>query len=555
MLQTRGGWCSVSAQKIVFVGEINSMKEIRTSFGAVTLVLAVALLIVAAAPLTAQDWPMFGQNLGNTASTTQTDISTKTVSKLMPKWTFTAGGDISARATVVNGVAYFPDWGGNLWAINTSNGRVVWSHQISDYSNPQAYIVPGTVSRTSPTVANGVLYIGTQYVSAGPSGWLLAVNAGTGQLLWATQPDTSNPFPVITSSPSVANGVVFVGMTSNEEGTAANPYYPCCSARGSLVALNASTGAKLWQTFTAPPGYSGANIWGSSPVVDASRNTVFVSTGDNYSHPTDPAYLACISAGGTEPSCLPNYDHADSIIALDTGDGHVKWATRMLIWHQLYAVDGSDDWNVGCIVPPHTNCPLNPTGPDYDFGSGPNELTYQTSTGPVTIIGAGQKSGIYYALNPDTGALLWQTQVGPGSALGGMEWGSATDGKRIYVAISNSNHIAYLAGNAGSWAALDPATGRILWQTADPNGAIDLGPVTVANGVVYAPSMAGSATAPTMLALDAASGHILWGYAAGSSVVAGATVLQDTVYWGSVYSRFGLGTGNNKFYAFTPNGT
>jgi polyvinyl alcohol dehydrogenase (cytochrome) len=54
-----------------------------------------------------------------------------------------------------------------------------------------------------------------------------------------------------------------------------------------------------------------------------------------------------------------------------------------------------------------------PTGPDYDFGSGPNEITYKTSNGSTTIIGAGQKSGIYYALNPDTDAELWHTQVGP----------------------------------------------------------------------------------------------------------------------------------------------
>src|SRR5262249_54144750 len=158
-----------------------------------------------------------------------------------------------------------------------------------------------------------------------------------------------------------------------------------------------------------------------------------------------------------------------------------------------------------------------------DFGSAPNEITYQSATGPKTIIGAGQKSGIYYALDPGTGQVLWKTQVGPGSALGGMEWGSASDGKRIYVAIANFYGIPYAAGNAGSFAALDPATGAILWRRADPNGAVDLGPLTVANGVLYAPSMGGGPGAPSMLALDAATGATLWSYAPGSSVVAGAT--------------------------------
>jgi polyvinyl alcohol dehydrogenase (cytochrome) len=121
------------------------------------------------------------------------------------------------------------------------------------------------------------------------------------------------------------------------------------------------------------------------------------------------------------------------------------------------------------------NCPTA-AGPDYDFASAPNLITYTTADGSQkTILGAGQKSGIYYAFDPDTGALLWQTQVGPGSPLGGMEWGSAFDGKRIYVSIANLYGIPTNVGGAGSWAALDPATGQILWQVADPNAAITVG--------------------------------------------------------------------------------
>jgi polyvinyl alcohol dehydrogenase (cytochrome) len=141
-----------------------------------------------------------------------------------------------------------------------------------------------------------------------------------------------------------------------------------------------------------------------------------------------------------------------------------------------------------------------------------------------------------------------------------MEWGSATDGKRIYVQIANFYGLPSPAGgNAGSWAALDPATGAILWHVADPNGAIDIGPMTVANGVVYAGSMAGAATARTMFALDAATGEILWRFKAGSSVNAGATVVNGTVYWGSGYAHLGIpgftgGFGLAKFYAFSLNG-
>jgi polyvinyl alcohol dehydrogenase (cytochrome) len=261
--------------------------------------------------------------------------------------------------------------------------------------------------------------------------------------------------------------------------------------------------------------------------------------------------------------------------------GHIKWATQLQNWNQVGITNGSDDWNVNCfeivsstgVVSSGTgpNCPTNgnpvtPTGgPDYDFASSPNEITYMSSHGPKTIIGAGQKSGIYYALDPDTGALLWQTQVGPGSSLGGMEWGSASDGQRIYVSIANLNGASYGAGGkikAGSWSALDPATGAILWQTADPNGAIDLGPLAVANGVVYAPSMGfygAWSTSPNMFALEASTGKVVWSFAPGVSVIAGATIAENAVYWGSGYVHLSpfLGSGSittGTFYAFSIGG-
>ena len=518
-------------------------------------VTAVIVGAAAAALLTADnnpkpaDWPMFGQNISNSGgNSTETSISASNVGQLKTKWTFTTGGDISARAAVVKDMAYFPDWGGNLWALNATNGKLIWSHQLSDYG-----LAANTHSRTSPAVVGGVVYVGTQ-----EGAYLLAINASTGALIWKTRLETVDPFAMITASPTFYNGVVYTGVASNEEGLAGFvPGFQCCSARGSAVAVNAATGAILWKTYMTPEGYSGAGVWGSNPVVDTASSTVFVSTGNNYSHPTNAAYLTCISNGGTAASCSSPDNHVDSIVALDLATGTVKWATKLVNWgQQVFGVaDGSDDWNVSCFVPPFANCPSN-AGPDYDFSSAPNLITYQTATGAKTILGAGQKSGIYFALDPTTGAMLWQAQIGPGSSLGGMEWGSATDGKRIYVSITNFYGIPTAFGSAGSWAALDPATGAILWQRADPNGAIDLGPLSVANGVLYAPSMAGSATAPTMLAMDAATGKTLWSFAAGSSVNAGATIVNGMVYWGSGYAHLGIPgyTTNNKFYAFSKNG-
>jgi polyvinyl alcohol dehydrogenase (cytochrome) len=170
------------------------------------------------------------------------------------------------------------------------------------------------------------------------------------------------------------------------------------------------------------------------------------------------------------------------------------------------------------------------------------------------MAGFGQKSGVYWAFNPDNGSVRWRTMVAPAGTgtLGGIEWGTATDGQRIYVASADSGHVNYSlipSGtqiNWGSWSALDAETGKILWQTADPTpGSIDMGAVSVANGVVYA----GSQGAPgNMYALDAATGKILWSFASGGSVIDGPSIVGGFVYWGSGYR---IGTNNNKLYAFT----
>ena len=179
----------------------------------------------------------------------------------------------------------------------------------------------------------------------------------------------------------------------------------------------------------------------------------------------------------------------------------------------------------------------------------PRRVRIGTSLGQVFVDGllgslvfAGQKSGFAYALNPDTGALLWKVLPG-----GGMRFGSATDGKRIYVANRTS-----LDEEAGSWSALDPPSGKILWTTHDPGGpenkAHAIGPVTVANDVVYAGST--NADGSTMFGLDAETGAILFSFNSGSPVAGGAAVNDGVVYWGSGYPPTDSNTGDNRIFAF-----
>jgi polyvinyl alcohol dehydrogenase (cytochrome) len=500
---------------------------------------------VAVADPDGHQWPMGGQDLDNTRhQPKEKDIGPANVGGLAPKWVFTAGGDVSATPTVAGGALYVPDRAGNLYKIDAETGALVWSRTIASYTG-----VPGDHSRTSPALVGNRLLLATQLGAR-----VLAVHTATGDLEWSTQVETHFAAS-ITQSPVVHGSRVYVGVASLEELMSADPSYLCCTFRGSVVALDRTTGAIEWKTYTAPDnggvvgGYSGASVWGSTPVVDTRRGLLYVTSGNNY---TVPASVALCVAGGGGLGCNAPDNRFDSVIALDLKTGAVRWSTF---------AEPYDAWTVACFFGVPGNCP-SPMGPDYDFASGPNLFTLKQHGKARDIVGAGQKSGVYWALDPDDGHVLWKTQVGPGGEVGGIQWGSAVDGTRIYVAIANSrleDHGQLLPGHhGGSFSALDAATGQILWQTPEavapplcpgcPSPPGPVAPVSVANGVVYGATLTGF-----YRALDAATGDVLWSYQAGGSVGGGAAIVRGTVYWGSGFGHFGplLGTSNNKLFAFS----
>src|SRR5438270_4402678 len=225
-------------------------------------------------------WRIAGQNLNNTWSQpAEHSISPTNVKNLSPKWTFTTGGDVSATPTVDGDAVYFPDWGGNLFAVKKNSGHLIWSHKISDYDG-----VAGAVSRVSPAVDHDQLIIGdilsSKDVHNGAN--VIAVDRETGKLRWITQVET-HPAAIITGSPVVFDGVVYIGVSSNEESLATNPSYPCCSFRGSVVALDAKSGALLWKTFDMPVNggrtdqYSGGAVW-QPPGIDPKRRPPLIGS-------------------------------------------------------------------------------------------------------------------------------------------------------------------------------------------------------------------------------------------------------------------------------------
>ena len=512
----------------------------------VTLIAATALVVSATMAWAMGGgglWKSGGQDLSNNRhASTESKISPANVGDLDVKWAFTTGGDVSATPAVDGTNVYVPDWAGNLFAIDRETGAEVWGRQLSDYTG-----VPGNFSRNTPAVHGNALILGDQGGRSFAGATVMAVDKHTGDLLWSSKVE-AHPASIITQSPVVFGNRVYVGVSSLEELFAVDPSYPCCTFRGSLVALDANTGEIVWKTYTAPDieGYSGNAVWGPTPAVDPQRGSVYVTTGNNYTVPED--VLECVAANDGDPdavaACISPDNHFDSVMALDLATGEIKWATRALPF---------DAWTVACLFGGE-NC-TSPSGPDLDFGEGPALFTVHDGGQPRELLGAGQKSGQYWALDPDTGDVVWVTKAGPGGVLGGLIWGSAVDGERVYVANGNTARLPWdLVGgepvNYGFWSALDAATGEILWQTPDPQGFVNQGPATVANGVMYACSLDVDGH---MYAMDAATGDVLWSFASGGSCNAGAAVVNGTVYWGSGYASLAdfLGsTGNDQLYAF-----
>jgi polyvinyl alcohol dehydrogenase (cytochrome) len=520
----------------------------------------------------AADWPSAGHDLKNSHyQSAEKAITTKSVDKLHLLWQVNTAGDVTASPAVDGDYLYFPDSAGVLYKVNKSTGAVVWQFPISKYTG-----IAGDFARATPAVAGNALILGNQsgkFLGAAlgqpdpQPARVFAVNKNTGDAIWSTQVD-STVMSFVTTSAVVANGVAIVGVASNEELVSAfvPRAYWNWQFRGSAVALDVATGAIKWQTFVVPLNYYGGAIWGSTPAVNLKRNHVYVSTGNNYMVPQ--TVLNCLAGGNPASSCMDPANFANSIVAIDLSTGAIQWGARGM---------PSDVWNVACglvtpgfVVGPgpffpgvYDNCPNgNPTtaGPDWDFAQGPMLFADTGSNEDTGMVGAGGKSGIFWAFRARDGKLVWSRQVAPGGVTGGLQWGSATDGSSIYVAAANAGPSTNGGGvgalpwtlvdgsvtTSGGWAALDAATGKMKWTTKDPAGSRAEAAVALAGGVVFGCNLA--VGAGTMYALNAKTGEPLWSYDSGAPCNAAPAVADGVVYWGS--GTFVSPGGPHKLYAF-----
>jgi polyvinyl alcohol dehydrogenase (cytochrome) len=451
----------------------------------------------------ASDWASMGIDDASSRFQRKPGLTGADIPKLKVKWAFAMTG--GGQPTVVGDWLWVTNRSGKFYALDAKTGCVHWA--LTD-----------VVARTTPQVIRSPI---------SPSGWatfvgvadhsVRAFDAQTGKEIWKSPVLEAHPSTVMTGAPVVADGRLIVPISSIEEASSMAKTYACCTFRGSVVALDLKTGRQLWKTsMISEPrkvvrdkgdgqqvsGPAGAAVW-SAPMIDRKRGLAYVVTGDSY---TD------IETKG-----------ADAVVALELATGKIRWQ------HQ---VTEKDNFVMGCgRTSTSGNCPT-PLGPDFDFGATP--VMMKIAGGKQVLI-AGQKSGLVYGFDPDTGKRMWTTQVGVGSALGGVEWGIGANDTHAIIPISDvpgsfgqpgglgaagaASGVGARAGKPGL-NALDPATGKIIWSTPAPAApcvyASDKGkPSNCSRAQPSAPAIIPGFVFQGALdgwfrAYDAATGKIVW---------------------------------------------
>ncbi|KAG0602363.1 hypothetical protein M758_10G009800 [Ceratodon purpureus] len=427
-----------------------------------------------------RDWPNHGgPGLTNHREAfRERKIDQKSVRGFGKKWEFICGADVTATPAVSKGVVYFPSYNGNLYAVSATTGKLVWEKNLTQLTagipeiDGKDFVAKlfnlSLYSRSTPVVVGGLLLIGLS-----SPGVVIAVKKSSGTLVWSSLLD-AHPYAIVTMSGTAFEGHYYIGTSSLEETREVG----CCTFIGAVYKLELATGKIVWRVGMAPDNggkaglYAGNAVWASSPPIDKSRRMVYIATGNSYSTP--PEVTECRlnnSMKMTNPSledpCVAKDDYSTAVVAIHLDTGKVSWGKNL---------GGSDVFVFACIGNPASpNCPGSP-GEDYDFGESPMLLTIHPEDAPSRdIVVLGQKSGFVWALDRDSGEQVWVTVAGPGGNLGGSSWGMTTDGKRVFTNILNNGRVDFTllpsseVVRRGGWVAMDAATGKILWSTANPD--------------------------------------------------------------------------------------
>lgn len=452
----------------------------RAAFG---VALVALLLLVVAVPIgeagengrrRGDRWTQLGHDLSSTFHNPRATITRKRATRLQEAWTYQAPASVNGAPVVADGRVTVLS-GSGLVALDAGDGEEVWKRED----------ISGT---SSPTLRGGVIYV------YGGDTTLWSLDADDGSDRWKVKADDQK-FATGFSSPVVAGDAVIVGLSSLEEVAARGS----ATFRGGVVAFDRRNGKELWRYRTAEPPYNGVGVW-STVSVDIESNTVYATTGNNYTE----------SAGPT----------SDSVIALDLESGNVRWMRQ--------------------VTPGDVFTVFNAQSQDSDLGTNPILFEADVNGERRKLLGAGQKSGLFWVLDRTTGEIVWQRQVSDGSALiGGVFNNGAYDGRSIIAAGNNGppgpgpdppDRPRTRRVGTAVLVAMDPATGAVRWETELPGWV--WAPITLADGVAFV------TVDRELRAFDTRAGRQLFGRETEGTITSAPVVVGRRVYFGSGLSYF-----------------
>ncbi len=502
--------------------------------------------------LTAPAWNGWG-DLSNTRFQPgkAAGLSAGQVSRLKLKWAFGFPGATALYGeTVVDGRVYVSSNAGYVYSLDAETGCVHWSFH-------SAAVVRSGVTVGVPRAGSArvVAYFGDI------RGNEYALDATNGELIWKTSAD-SQPLARITGNTRLYQGRLYVPIASLEEDESRSAVHVCCTFRGAVVALDAETGKQIWKTYTIPEepkfikknsmgvdymGPSGAGVW-TTPIVDTKRRALYFGTGNSFSEPAP-----------TSDSIMA--------LNMDTGKilwWKQAWAND--VWHggcmqtipgrPVTAGPGRGPGRGNQPPYPADNC-VSKTGPDWDYAASPNLATMKDGR---TVIIASPKQAVVRALDPDKkGETIWEQDIarGIGGGAGETVFGGAVDDQSVYFGLQLGNGLVALnlADGVEKWF-LPLKTPEAMAQHRGVVAAVSVIP-----GAFFAGGMDG-----ILRAVSPGNGQPIWEFdtaqefqtvngvkAKGGSIgAAGPVIANGMVFVGSGYVGFQNGVPGNVLLAFAP---
>ena len=485
-------------------------------------------------PANGAAWNGWGVDIANTRfqQAQAAGLTAAQVPRLKLKWAFgyPAGESANGQPTVAGGRVFVGGDNGFVYSLDAATGCVYWSFENGSIVRNALTIGPITGQGSARYAA----YFGDGHAN------VFALDAQDGRLLWKTKVD---PHFVarITAGVKLYNGKLFVPVSSSEEFSSGHRDYPCCTSRGSVVALDANTGKQIWKTWVVPDEPkpyktqsngvilyrpAGGAVW-NSPTIDPVRNAVYFGTGD--------------------ATTAPSPRTTDGVMAVNINTGELLWS---------YQAHENDVFMGGCTLPTRGDACPSPNGPDLDIGNSP---ILKTLPNGKRVLITGTKTGEVFGLDPDNnGALVFRVSATGAPATGArgagsIVWGGAVDDRHVYYGVSGIGLTA-----------LRPASGERVWVFTPPapaggrGGLLGAAPTAIP-GVVFEGASNGM-----LYAVAAADGKQLWEFntaqefetvnkvtAHGGAITStGAVIAGGMVFVGSGYAISNGASGGNVLLAF-----